>query len=125
NALGSFESRLFIAHPCPGHVPGWSPCARANGTEPERTLFQFQRHGRSLAKVLHRGSGWLALRYIVRRSRSQLSRSARGMEVYFPSRCRDAGRVAGRHERVQIATAPLDQGFNSNLQKIAATDLAE
>jgi len=47
------------------------------------------------------------------------------MEVYFPSRRRHAGGVAGRHEWFQITTAPLDERLHSNVQEVAAANLAE
>src|SRR5437868_12694460 len=47
------------------------------------------------------------------------------MEIYLLTRCRDSSGIAGGHERVQIATASLDQRLNPDLQKTAAQNLAE
>ena len=69
--------------------------------------------------------GRLATRHADRRSRSQLSRAARRLEVCLPHRCRDAGGIARRHEWLQITAASLDQRLDPDLQEIAAAHLAE
>src|SRR6266480_4947979 len=53
NALGPFESRLFLAHPGAGDVSRRPSRARANRALSQRSLFQLQRNGRTLAKIVH------------------------------------------------------------------------
>ena len=48
-----------------------------------------------------------------------------GVEVCFSHRCGHAGRVARRHERLQVPAASLDQRLDPDLQEIAAQNLAQ
>src|SRR5205085_11027412 len=93
--------------------------------QPQRTLLQFQRHRRALAPIVHRRSWRLATRHAHGRSRPELPRPARRLEIYFPPGRNHARRIAGGHERLQVATASLDQRLDSDLQEIVADGLAQ
>ena len=125
NPLGSSQSRLFFAHPGASDVSRRPPSSRTGRPQPQRPIFQFQRNGRTLAQIVHPAIRRVATRYPDRRSRLQLPGTARRLEVCFPRRRRHARGAAGRHERVQVATASLDQRFDPNLQETAAPDLAQ
>ena len=62
----------------------------------------------------------LAARHADRGSRPELPRAAARLEVPVPARPRDAGRSAGRDERVQVAAAPLGEGLDPDLPQGAA-----
>ena len=70
-------------------------------------------------------AGGLAARHADRRSRSELSRAARRLEIHLPPGRDHPGGAAGGHERLQVAAAPLDQGLDPDLQEIASDDLAQ
>ena len=55
----------------------------------------------------------------------ELSRAARGVEVCLSGRRCHPGRVAGGHERLQVAATSLDQGFGPNVQEIVTDNLAQ
>jgi GT2 family glycosyltransferase len=48
-----------------------------------------------------------------------------GWRFVLPVECGHAGRVAGRHEWLQVAAASLDEGLNPDLQQAASHDLAQ
>jgi glycosyltransferase involved in cell wall biosynthesis len=73
-------------------------------------FFNFQWYRGPLAPLLHRGGRRLATRHADGGSRPQLPRAARRLEIHLPAGCHHAGRVTGRHERLQVAAASLDEG---------------
>src|SRR5205085_10594184 len=98
---------------------------RANGSQSKRSFLQLQRYSRIMASLLHRRGRRLATRYVDGRSRPQLSRAAGGLEIHLPARRDHAGRIAGGHERLQIAATSLDERFGPDLQEIASHHLAQ
>ena len=78
-----------------------------------------------MAACLHRAKWRLAGRHAVRGPRSQLSRPVGRLEIHLSSRRCHSGRAAGRHEWLQVSTAPVDQRFHSNLQETIAYNLAQ
>src|SRR5439155_19045051 len=113
--MGTFESRIFVAHAYAGDLFGRTPFAGANRAQPQRQAFQFQWNGRSLAAFLYRIKRGLAILYTVRVSRSQLSRPAGGLEIHLSFRRCNSGGTAGRHERLQLSAASLDQRLRPDL----------
>ena len=80
-----------------------------------RPVHALQRHGRRLAPHDDRRRGRLAARHAHRRPRSQLSRpAASGWQfVYLPELFAPAEAAVG-NDRVQVAAAPLDEGFDAD-----------
>src|SRR5206468_13012559 len=113
--MGTFESRIFVAHAYAGDLFGRTPFAGANCAQPQRQVFQFQWNGWSLAAFLYRTERRLAILYAVRGSRSQLSRPVGWLEIHLSFRRCNFGGTAGRHERLQVSAASLDERLRSDL----------
>src|SRR5438874_13318260 len=57
--MGTFESRIFVAHAYAGDLFGRTPFAGANRAQPQRQVFQFQWNGRSLGRsCIEQSGGW-------------------------------------------------------------------
>ena len=114
-ALGAPEPELLAAHEGPGDSARRAFRARAWRSQPLGLLLQLQRHGRRLAARGHRRCRRLAARHADRGPRPQLPGAAARLEVQVPARPRHARGSSGRDERVQVAAAPLGEGFDSDV----------
>ena len=124
--VGAPEPHLLAAHPRPGDVPGRASPAGTNRPQPRAAASSISTAppASGAATCIEAAGGWqhdtltedLDLSY-----RAQL----KGWKFVFLADLVTPAELPGRHERLQVPAAPLDEGLDPDLQKASPGHLAE